>query len=113
MGTGITGTAPNGKPANNLVAVMAHGCRLESFAETISRGKKYWDAEFFVPQGPASDGSNRSLSQKMLDGMKEQGVEFQLDHYRDQAAQALKSRDDDKELQSTSNNPPRAVGDQA
>src|SRR3954466_6583135 len=49
----------------------------------------------------------------MLDGMKEQGVEFQLDHYRDQAAQTLKSRDDDKELQSTPNNPPRAVGDQA
>src|SRR6185436_17560678 len=110
LGAGVTGTI-GGKPSSNLVAVMAHGCRLESFEETEYHGKKYWDAQFFIPQSPTSDGSNRSLSQKMLDGMKEQGVEFQLDHYRDQVAKTPKSRELDKVLQSTSNDRSRAVGE--
>lgn len=100
LGTGIVGTI-DGKQSKNLSAVMAHGCRLESIEETEYRGKKYWDAKVFVPQGPTSDGSNRSLSQKMLDGMKELGVEFQLDHYRGQASQTPKSLVDANELRSS------------
>ena len=45
MGDGITGTV-NGQTHNNIQAVMAHRCRLESFEETEYRGKKYWDATF-------------------------------------------------------------------
>jgi hypothetical protein len=83
MGAGITGTV-NGQTHDNLTAVMAHRCRLESFQEAEYRGKKFWDATLFVPQDPTSDGSNLVLSQKLLDHMREQGVQFRLDHYRDQ-----------------------------
>jgi len=91
MGSGITGTI-EGKASDNLVAVLAHRCRLESFEETEHRGKKYWDATFFVPQGPTSDGSNLQLSQKRLDQMHEQGVQFWLDHHRDQFPSGKKHR---------------------
>lgn len=80
MGSGIKGTI-EGKASNNLTAVLAHHCRLESFEES---GKKHFDATLFVPQGPTSDGSNIELSQKRLDQLQEQGVEFWLDHHRDQ-----------------------------
>ncbi len=87
MGTRVHGTI-DGKESDNLVAVLAHNCRLETFAESESAGRKYWQATFFVPQGPVSDGSNRSLSQERLDQMQEQGVLFTLDHTRDQPSSA-------------------------
>lgn len=101
MGTGISGII-NGKPASNIVGVIAHKCRLESFKEIVYRGKKYWAAEFFVPQGPAS-GSNHflSLSQKSLDEAMERGVEFQLDHYRGQEVQTPNNRLDRTNASST------------
>jgi serine/threonine protein kinase len=83
MGSGITGTI-DGKAHTNLVAVMAHRCRLESFEETEHDGKKYWTVTLFVPQSATSDGSNLGLSQQRLDGMLGKGVQFWLDHHRDQ-----------------------------
>lgn len=80
MGSGIKGTI-DGKASDNLVVVLAHHCRLESVDEA---GKRHFEATFFVPQGPTSDGSNIHLSQKRLDEMQDQGVEFWLDHHRDQ-----------------------------
>ena len=82
-GTGMKGTI-EGKQYDNLTGVMAHKCRLESFEEKQTGGKSYWVATFFVPQDPASDGSNRSLTQQRLDQMQKQGVEFVLDHLRDE-----------------------------
>jgi len=85
MGSGLTGTV-NGKTYHNVQAVMAHRCRLESFEEAEQGSmKKCWKATLFVPQGPASDGSNRELSQQRLDKLQEQGVRFWLDHHRDQS----------------------------
>jgi hypothetical protein len=83
LGSGITGTV-NGKTHRDIQAVMAHGCRLESFHEATQGGKRYWDATFFVPQDAKSDGSNRSLSQQRIDGMLKDGVWFSLDHHREQ-----------------------------
>ena len=90
MGSGITGTI-EGRASDNLVAVLAHRCRLESFADVGQPGKKYWDATLFVPQGPTSDGSNLQLSQERIDQMQEQGVQFWLDHHRDQLSGRLES----------------------
>jgi serine/threonine-protein kinase len=85
MGSGITGTV-NGKAHSDIVAVMAHRCRLESFDETQLGGKMYWRAILLVPQDSKSDGANHTLSQKRIDQMQEQGVQFWLDHQRDEAA---------------------------
>lgn len=90
MGSGVKGTI-EGKPSVNLVAALAHRCRLESFEES---GKKYFEATVFVPQGPAGDDThfhNRHLSQKLLDQMQEEGVQFWLDHHRDQLPDIPKS----------------------
>jgi WD40 repeat protein len=87
MGTGVHGTI-DGNESDNLVAVLAHNCRLESFTESESASGNYWQATFFVPQGPTSDGSNRSLSQERLDAMQAEGVQFTLDHTRDQPSSA-------------------------
>jgi uncharacterized protein (TIGR03067 family) len=92
MGHGFTGTI-NGKASNNLVVAIAHGCRLESFEETEYLGRKYWKSTFFVPTGRTSDQLNRSVGQNWLDVMKTEGVEFRLDHYRDQVAK-LPQRDE-------------------
>ncbi|MGI8977829.1 MAG: protein kinase domain-containing protein [Pirellulaceae bacterium] len=89
MGTGFTATK-DGKTYNNVVAVVAHSCRLESFEEAEYRGKKYWDAKFFVPQSPTRDELNPSFLQRELDVFKKEGVEFQLDHYRGQIPQIPK-----------------------
>ena len=85
MASGLRGTI-DGREHNNLVAVLAHRCRLESFQETEHLGKRVWEARFFVPLGKASDRSNHSLTQAKIDQMREQGVEFWLDHHRDQLA---------------------------
>ncbi len=85
MGSGIKGMI-EGKASDNLTAVLAHRCRLESFEES---GKKHFDAALFVPQDRTSDGANIELSQKRLDQMQEQGVEFWLDHHRDQLSSSL------------------------
>lgn len=83
MGSGVRGTIEDGRTFDNIVVVLAHGCRLESFDQTEYDGTKYWDATFFVPQDPTNDGSNLVLSQKRIDQMQEQGVQFWLDHQRD------------------------------
>ena len=80
MGSGLKGWIDD-KLFENMVTVLAHGCRLESFQES---GPKYFDATFFVPQGPKNDSSNRGLTQKRLDEMQEGGIQFWLDHDRDQ-----------------------------
>ncbi len=82
-GAGMRGVV-DGKETTNFVGVLAHECVLESFEETDDPGGKFWDTTFFIPQTQASDGSNRSLTQKSLDQLKVQGVVFQLDHYREQ-----------------------------
>ena len=87
MASGVTGTL-EGKSYDNLVIVLAHLCRLESFKETEHRGKLYFEATFFVPQGPKTDGANQTLTQKRLDELQEQGVKFWLDHHRDQFPEA-------------------------
>ncbi len=87
MGSGIKGMI-EGKASDNLTAVLAHRCRLESFEES---GRNHFDATLFVPQDPTSDRSNMELSQKRLDQLQEQGVEFWLDHHRNQLPSNLDS----------------------
>ena len=79
-----TGITIDGKKDDNVFAVLAHDCRLDSFQETEHLGKKYWDAEFFVPRGEGSHWANYAVSQEQLDKMKSQGCQFKLDHHRDQ-----------------------------
>ena len=83
MATGVKGTI-HGKPLDDLVAVLAHECRLESFEPADYRGGKYWKATFFVPQGLTNDGSNHTLTQETLDQMQQNGTKYKLDHFRGQ-----------------------------
>jgi hypothetical protein len=80
----------DGKRHDNLVTALAHDCRLESFEPSNDRGES-WKATFFIPQGPASDGSNRTLTQEQLDHFQKSRVENKLDHFRGQPYSSPKS----------------------
>ncbi len=75
--SGVSGTV-DGQPQDNLVAVLAHQCRLEALEEINEGEAKYWKVTIFVPQGPSSDGSNRTLTQGQLDSLQEHGAEFKI-----------------------------------
>lgn len=79
-----TGITIDGKKDDNVFAVLAHDCRLDSFHGTTHLGEEYWDAEFFVPRGADSHYANHTVSQEQFDKMKSQGAQFELDHHRDQ-----------------------------
>ncbi|MEQ9588050.1 MAG: secretin N-terminal domain-containing protein [Parvibaculaceae bacterium] len=62
----------------NSTAAVATCCRLESFEEADTGGKKHWRTTIFVPQGSTVYESNLSLTQEKLDEMQERGVEFNI-----------------------------------
>ena len=63
---------------DNSTAAVARRCRLESFEEAATGGKRHWRTTIFVPQGSTIYESNLSLTQEELDEMQERGVEFKI-----------------------------------
>ena len=76
LASGVQGVED--QPDNNSTAAVATRCRLESFEEADTGGKKHWRTTLFVPQGSTVYKSNLSLTQEKLDEMHERGVEFKI-----------------------------------
>src|SRR5690606_9918533 len=84
VASGVSGTTLDGKQAGKFLVIMAHNSRLLAYKKANFQGKDSWMVDVFVPQGPESDGSNRTVSQEKLNQRQEPGATCEQSYPRDE-----------------------------